>query len=95
MAANYRYWCGECRYRTPWLTESEGADSQLRHYAQRHSGIEPGGRVEVRTGSGGGAGCLALVGLLFVVLLLAATCQPDQSTGAPAPHGVVTTGRAR
>ena len=84
MAANYRYWCGECHYRTPWLTESQGADQQLEHYVRRHPGIEPGGRVEVRTGSGGGVGCLALVGLLFLVLLLAATCQQSQSDGAAA-----------
>lgn len=87
MAANYRYWCGECHYRTSWLTESAGADAQVQHYIQRHPGIEPGGRVEVRTssGGGGGIGCLALVGVLFVVLLLAATCQDSQSSGTPAP----------
>ena len=93
MAANYRYWCGECHYRTPWLTESEGADQQDRHYAQRHPGIVPGGRVEVRRSSGGGTGCLAVVGLLFLVLLLAATCQDGQSSGAPAPTATHADGR--
>jgi hypothetical protein len=85
MAANYRYWCGECHYRTSWLTESQGADQQDRHYAQRHPGLVAGGRVEVRRDSGSGLGCLALVGLLFVVLLFATTCHGGSDSGAPAP----------
>ena len=83
MAANYRYWCGECHYRTTWLTESQGAEQQLRHYVKSHPGIEPGGHVEIRKRSGGGLGCVLLIGLFFVVLMLAATCQ-RQPASAPA-----------
>jgi hypothetical protein len=84
MAANYRYWCGECHYRTSWLTESEGVEQQLQHYARRHPSVEPGGRVEVRQGSNNGIGCLTLVGILFLLLLLAPTCQ-HRSSSAPLP----------
>ena len=90
MAANYRYWCGECRHRTPWLTESQGADQHWTHYAQHHPGIPAGGRVEIRRSSGSGAGCLALIGLLFVLLLLAATCQHQPDVGSPGSPQVST-----
>jgi hypothetical protein len=83
MAANYRYWCGECNYHTLWLTESQGAGAQETHYAQRHPDIPPGGRVEVRQKSGGGGGgCLGIVAALFLILLLASTCQ-HESRSAP------------
>jgi hypothetical protein len=82
MAANYRYWCRECRYRTPWLTDSQGAQQRLDHYAQRHPGIPSGGRIEVRDDPNNGIGCLLLVGLLFLILLVASTCQ-YQSTSPP------------
>jgi len=86
MTANYRYWCGECGYRTPWLTESRGAAQQIQHYAQRHSGLAPGGRIEVRAKRGGeGGGCVWLVGVLFLVLLLASTCHGD-ARSAPSPQ---------
>lgn len=84
MAANYRYWCGECSYRTPWLPESRGAAQQARHYAQRHGSVPPGGRVEVRAKRGEGGGCVWLVGVLFLVLLLASTCR-EEARSAPAP----------
>ncbi|MCP2164815.1 hypothetical protein [Goodfellowiella coeruleoviolacea] len=83
MSANYRYWCGECHYRTPWLTESQGAERQIDHYAQRHPGVPPGGRVEVRQADSG-YGCLALVGGLFLLLVLLSTCS-SQARSAPLP----------
>ncbi|MDQ7803019.1 hypothetical protein Q5425_04715 [Amycolatopsis sp. A133] len=85
MAANYRYWCGECSYRTPWLTESGGAATQARHYAQRHARTMPGGRVEVRAKRTEGGGCVWLVAVLFLVLLLASTCR-QEARSAPAPQ---------
>jgi hypothetical protein len=91
MAGRYRYWCGECRYRTPWSTEWQGAGRQLRHYALHHPDVEPGGRVEVRRTAHSGAGCVALVGALFLILLFASTCR-FQPTSAPAPscaHGEI------
>jgi hypothetical protein len=84
MAANYRYWCGECSYRTPWLTESEGAAWQTRHYARRHVPTPPGGRVEVRAKRSEGGGCVWLVALLFLVLLVASTCR-QEARSAPQP----------
>lgn len=75
MAANYRYWCGECHHRTSWQTEAEGADEQVRHYARSHPGIPAGGRVEVRDKTSGGGGCLAVLGALFLLVLLAPSCQ--------------------
>ncbi|GAA1234732.1 hypothetical protein GCM10009665_26140 [Kitasatospora nipponensis] len=44
----YRYWCGECGFKTPWAGESEGRLAQLRHYERWHGGIAPGGHREVR-----------------------------------------------
>ncbi|MET8847860.1 hypothetical protein [Amycolatopsis sp. NPDC004625] len=82
MAANYRYWCGECSYRTPWQTESQGAATQAGHYARRHGRTLPGGRVEVRAKRTEGGGCVWLVALLFLVLLLASTCR-GEARGAP------------
>ncbi|MFJ8622370.1 hypothetical protein ACIRD3_05935 [Kitasatospora sp. NPDC093550] len=73
----YRYWCGECGYKTLWLTESDGAKRQIEHYERRHPGIPPGGQVEVngRTAGGGGGGCLALLALGVLLLLAAASCH--------------------
>lgn len=81
MAANYRYWCGECHYRTPWLAESEGAAEQVAHYAQRHPAVPPGGRVEVRDKRGDGGGCLAVLGILLLLVVLAPSCQPPRQGG--------------
>jgi hypothetical protein len=88
MAANYRYWCGECGYRTSWLSESHGAAQQEAHYTRRHPAIISGGRVEVRGKRRDGGGCLGLVGALFLVLLLASTCQhQSRSTSMPTSCG--------
>jgi hypothetical protein len=75
MAADYRYWCGECHHRTSWRTEAEGAGEQVRHYARSHPGIPAGGRVEVRDKTGGGGGCLAVVGVLLLLVVLAPSCR--------------------
>ena len=73
MASDYRYWCGECRHRSPWHTESAGAEAHLRHYLERHPGIDPGGQVEFRGGKRGG-GCLtALVALAVLTAILVST----------------------
>jgi len=91
MAANYRYWCGECRYRTSWLTESQGAEQQERHYTERHPGLLPGGRVEVDPRKGGGGGCIAVVGVLLLLVLFARSCQntaESQSRPVRAEHGI-------
>ncbi|MFD2419949.1 hypothetical protein [Amycolatopsis pigmentata] len=88
MADNYRYWCGECGYHTPWLTESQGADAQMTHYIQRHPGIPPGGRVEFRQRPTGGGGCLGVVAALFLILLLASTCQHGSQSAPQIPPAV-------
>ncbi|MEU8524816.1 MULTISPECIES: hypothetical protein [Streptomyces] len=73
---NYRYWCGECSFKTPWLRASEGERLQLEHYAGRHPGTPPGGQVEVRRGDPDGGcgrqGCLALAAVALVLLVVAA-----------------------
>ncbi|MEV6208272.1 hypothetical protein [Kitasatospora sp. NPDC051914] len=72
----YRYWCGECGFRTAWLGESEGERQQVEHYRRKHPGIPPGGHVEVdRKDPGGGLGCLRLVVVAVVLLALAASCR--------------------
>jgi hypothetical protein len=82
MAGNHRYWCGECGYHTSWITESEGADRQIEHYARRHPDVEPGGWVEFRKDRGNGVGCLGIVGILFLLLLLASTCQSQKRSAS-------------
>jgi hypothetical protein len=88
MAANYRYWCGECHHRTSWLTESAGAEEQVQHYARHHPGVPTDGRVEVRNKTGDGGGCLAIVGALLLLVLFAPSCQQQTesqpSIGTPA-----------
>lgn len=85
MARQCRRWCGECRYRTPWLSEYAGADRQWQHYARRHPGSTPGGRVEYRRARPyEGLGCLALVSLLLVILVLAASCH-HRTASVPTP----------
>ncbi|ASO21129.1 hypothetical protein FHR81_002096 [Actinoalloteichus hoggarensis] len=77
MAGGYRYHCGECDHRTAWLTESQGEEQHLQHYLSRHSGILPGGWKESappRTGGGAG-GCLGVLGGVFLILVLASTCE--------------------
>ncbi|MGX4735395.1 hypothetical protein [Kitasatospora griseola] len=72
----YRYWCGECSYRTPWLSESVGEEQQTDHYARKHPGIPPGGHVEVNRGNpDGGSGCLRIVAIALLLLVLAAACR--------------------
>lgn len=85
-AANYRYWCGECYYRTPWLSEAESAEQQVEHYTAQHPGIPADGRVEVRADTKDGGGCLAFLGLLFLLLLLASTCLNHWSVGSMPSH---------
>ncbi|GAA3057167.1 hypothetical protein [Actinokineospora globicatena] len=88
--SQFQYVCGECGFRTSWTTESQGAQWQESHYAHRHPGIPPGGTVRVRERgrSGGGGGCLGLVGVLFLVLLAASTCR-GMTRAAPEQAGVV------
>jgi len=87
MSGNYRYWCGECGYRTAWVTESDGAGAQEIHYASKHPGIVPGGRVESNHGrkSGGAAGCLGVLGGLVLVLVLVSMCGAPSQRSAPPP----------
>ena len=73
---SYRYWCGECGFKTSWGTESEGERQQIAHYAERHPGIVPGGQVETNTKDpGGGSGCLGFIGIVILLLILAAACH--------------------
>ncbi|MFD2468845.1 hypothetical protein [Amycolatopsis silviterrae] len=74
MAADFRYWCGECGYRTPWLTRSQAAEERARHYAECHPGVPPVGQAERRP-AGGGAGCLVLAGVLLLLLVAVAVCR--------------------
>ncbi|AEW99584.1 hypothetical protein [Streptantibioticus cattleyicolor] len=72
----YRYWCGECGYKTPWVTESEGVELQIEHYAKRHPGIPPGGHVEAdRRRPGGGVACLQAVFVIVLLLSFAVSCH--------------------
>ncbi|WP_034088803.1 hypothetical protein [Streptacidiphilus albus] len=66
----YRYRCGECGFKTSWGTESQGAEQQIDHYAERHPTIVPGGRVEANNKNPrGGNGCLAFIAVAILLLL--------------------------
>ncbi len=68
----YRYWCGECGFKTSWGTESQGERQQIEHYAKHHQGIAPGGRVESnRRSPSGGTGCLVFIAVTVLLLLFA------------------------
>ncbi|RBM14677.1 hypothetical protein DI005_28750 [Prauserella sp. PE36] len=67
MSAKFRYWCGECGHKTPWLDEGEGAERLADHYLRRHPGTEPGGDFEIRAGEGQRSGCLGGVARLFLL----------------------------
>ncbi|MFG3135666.1 hypothetical protein ACGFZA_05505 [Streptomyces sp. NPDC048211] len=73
----YRFWCGECGFKTPWLAESEGAQRQLDHYNKQHPGIHAGGHVETgrrnpQDSRISGLACLQVAGLLALLLIIAA-----------------------
>ncbi|MFG3052586.1 hypothetical protein ACGFZP_16735 [Kitasatospora sp. NPDC048239] len=71
----FRYWCGECGFRTPWLGRSEGERQQIDHYTKWHPGTPPGGDVEVGRSRDAGLGCgclpLAVIALLLLVVAVA------------------------
>jgi hypothetical protein len=72
----YRHWCGECGYKTAWLSESQSEEQQIQHYATHHPGIPPGGSVEVNgKDPSGDIGCLPMLGILVLFLILAASCR--------------------
>ncbi|MEV0537099.1 hypothetical protein [Kitasatospora sp. NPDC050463] len=70
----YRYWCGECGFRTAWLSGSEGDRQQIEHYAKRHPGTPPGGHVEVGRIPDGCCGCLLVAAIALLLLVAAAAC---------------------
>ncbi|EIE98869.1 hypothetical protein SacglDRAFT_01960 [Saccharomonospora glauca K62] len=65
MSAEFRYWCGECGYRTPWLDEAEGAERLAEHYRRRHPGVVADGDFEIRRSGRSRGGCLGWVRRLF------------------------------
>lgn len=68
----YRYWCGECGFKTGWITESQVEQQQTEHYSRKHPIVFPGGHVEMnRKNPDGGVGCAQVVGILIVLLILA------------------------
>ncbi|MFE9259223.1 hypothetical protein [Streptomyces sp. NPDC006879] len=71
----YRYWCGECEFKTTWLNESQTERQQIEHYASKHPGIEPGGHVQINRRDADGVGCLQILGVLVLLLILAAACR--------------------
>ncbi|AOS64094.1 hypothetical protein [Actinoalloteichus hymeniacidonis] len=91
MSGSYRYRCGECDHRTPWLGESEGEQRHLDHYIERHPGVLPGGTTEYnpyRGPSSGRGGCVGPIGAIFLVIMLLATCDDQMSaSGGGTPDG--------
>ncbi|MEU2630093.1 hypothetical protein [Kitasatospora sp. NPDC007106] len=72
----HRYWCGECSFKTPWLSTAEGERQQIAHYAAKHPGTPPGGQVEHRRGgSRAGRGYLRLAAVALVLLAVVAACH--------------------
>ncbi|MFI6765647.1 hypothetical protein [Streptomyces sp. NPDC050355] len=71
--ATFRNACGECRYITPWLKESEAERRIIEHYARHHPDVVPGGAQQINGGgNGGGGGCggCGAIALGFIVLLI-------------------------
>ncbi|MFF0746952.1 hypothetical protein ACFYVL_41865 [Streptomyces sp. NPDC004111] len=66
-----RYWCGECTFKTPWLTEPEAVRRQIEHYAGKHPGTPPGGQVETRRRDPGRLRGRVLLAVVVLVLLAA------------------------
>jgi hypothetical protein len=73
----YRNWCGECGFKSSWGAQSQSEQQLIEHYRVQHPGVLPGGQVETnqKNPAGGGLGCLPLIGIAFLVLLLAASCH--------------------
>ncbi|CAK7283991.1 hypothetical protein ACNFR7_04500 [Streptomyces sp. RM1] len=72
----YRYWCGECSFKSSWGTESQGEKEQLEHYRVHHPGLVPGGQVETnRKNPEGGGSCLAIIAVAVLLVFLAASCH--------------------
>lgn len=73
----YRFWCGECGFKTPWGPESVAERQHMDHYAGRHPGLRLGGQVEAGVrdpGRGGGIGCAGPAVVLVLFLIVAAAC---------------------
>lgn len=72
--ATFRNACGECRYITPWLTESEAERRIVDHYARHHPDLVPGGAQQINAGGGGGGGCggcgALVLGLIVLVIII-------------------------
>ncbi|MGW4248066.1 hypothetical protein [Nocardia sp. NPDC004722] len=45
----YRAVCGECGFRSGWMTESQAEASSAQHYRSRHPNVPPGGTMQIRT----------------------------------------------
>ncbi|GGU95993.1 hypothetical protein GCM10010211_73910 [Streptomyces albospinus] len=67
--ATFRNACGECRYVTPWLKESEAERQIVDHYARRHPHLVPGGAQQIN-GGGGGGGCVGCGAIAFGLIVL-------------------------
>ncbi|MEY9877229.1 hypothetical protein ABH931_006753 [Streptacidiphilus sp. MAP12-33] len=67
-----RYWCGECDFRTPWLSRALGEEELVRHYHRDHRGIAPEGHVEAgRWPLDLACGCLVAAAAAAALLLIA------------------------
>ncbi|MFE1769971.1 hypothetical protein [Streptomyces sp. NPDC059008] len=76
--ATFRNACGECRYITPWLKESEAERRIVEHYARHHPDVVPGGAQQINGGGGGGGcgGCGAIaLGLLVLLVIISLAGQ--------------------
>ncbi|MFJ7205411.1 hypothetical protein ACIQWR_17935 [Streptomyces sp. NPDC098789] len=74
---NYRFWCGECGFKTTWGDPSEAGRQHEDHYTARHPGLPLGGQVETGTkgpAAGGGLGCVGMVVAVVLLLIIAAAC---------------------
>ncbi|MET7643334.1 hypothetical protein ABZS83_06730 [Streptomyces sp. NPDC005426] len=72
----FRFWCGECGFKTPWMGESQGAQRQLDHYVKQHPGIPAGGHVETdRRSPEGGFGFLHMAGIGLLLLIVVVLFQ--------------------
>ncbi|MEK8143423.1 hypothetical protein NKH18_18835 [Streptomyces sp. M10(2022)] len=70
----YRYWCGDCGFKTSWGPESQGAEQHLKHYASRHP-VSTWGQVEINSRNPRGIGCAQIAGLIILLLIIVASCQ--------------------
>lgn len=74
LVRNFRYVCGECGRRTPWLPQSHAYANNEAHYAADHPGVSAWHRGMYEYRSGGpayfGGSCLLVLASFWASALV-------------------------